>query len=117
MDAFVVWMPPLAALIMTAVCLPMWWERVPPNRWYGARVCTAFRSREDWYAINRAVGRVGAIAGLAAALGGALAAALPGPPELRTGIAAALVALAVLAMLLATFLVGRQRKAIKPRGK
>ena len=114
MDAFPQWLPCIAGFVIAAVSAPMALGRVKPNHWYGARVPVAFRSDEDWYAINRDVGRVGVIAGLVAAIACAGLAAMPGPEELRMGIGGAVLVLAALAMGVATFIAARRRKALDP---
>jgi uncharacterized membrane protein len=35
------------------VCLPLLFDLVPRNPWYGVRVREAFASDEAWYAVNR----------------------------------------------------------------
>ncbi len=46
-----------ANLIVGAVCillcLPLLFGLVPPNKWYGVRFPAAYKSRENWYRINR----------------------------------------------------------------
>lgn len=49
--------PPDSVLILLGVLtgllsLPLLFNLVPPNRLYGIRVCAAFISERNWYAIN-----------------------------------------------------------------
>jgi len=46
------------ALLVIALCVPMWLEWVPPNRFYGARFQASYSSDENWYRINRYCGRL-----------------------------------------------------------
>jgi len=40
------------AVIFILVSLPLVYNKIPMNRWYGFRIRKSFRSDEDWYAIN-----------------------------------------------------------------
>ncbi len=42
-----------APIAIILVSLPLVFELVPPNRWYGVRVREAYASDAAWYAINR----------------------------------------------------------------
>lgn len=49
--------PPATVLILLGILtgllsLPLLFNLVPPNRFYGIRVCAAFASESNWYAIN-----------------------------------------------------------------
>ena len=39
--------------VMFAAFLPLLFDRIPPNRWYGVRFAKSFSSTANWYAINR----------------------------------------------------------------
>ena len=45
-------------ILFILVCLPMVYRKIPMNRLYGVRTPKAFRSDEDWYAINEYGGKV-----------------------------------------------------------
>lgn len=54
----------LAPITIILVSLPLLFDLVPPNGWYGIRVREAYASDEAWYAVNR----VGGLAIVCAAL-------------------------------------------------
>lgn len=46
----------LAGLIFIAISLPLIYQKVPPNRWYGFRVRKTLSNPNIWYAANRVTG-------------------------------------------------------------
>lgn len=44
-------------LLFIFLSLPLIYDKIPPNRWYGFRLPKSFRSTENWYAINRYGGK------------------------------------------------------------
>lgn len=46
----------LAGLSLMALSLPLIYQKVPPNHWYGFRVRKTLTDRRIWYAANRAAG-------------------------------------------------------------
>ena len=46
-----------AGILLTVLALPLVWERVPPNWFYGFRVPATLRDRRLWYAVNRYAGQ------------------------------------------------------------
>lgn len=62
----------LDAVIFLALALPLIFDRVPPNRYYGFR-CRATRvSQREWYRLNRAFGKALALASIPVLLTGIL---------------------------------------------
>jgi hypothetical protein len=53
--------PPITIIL---VCLPLLFDLIPRNRWYGIRVREAMASDAAWYAVNR----LGAVAMIGASL-------------------------------------------------
>ncbi|KRA80505.1 hypothetical protein ASD76_15185 [Altererythrobacter sp. Root672] len=51
-------------LIFAALSLPMVFEWVGPNAYYGARTAASQASEAEWYRINQLSGLVGVIGGL-----------------------------------------------------
>jgi uncharacterized membrane protein len=43
--------------LLVALALPLWFRRIPPNWFYGARFAATLKSRDVWYAINARAGR------------------------------------------------------------
>lgn len=60
----------LMGLLFIALAIPLIGRRVRMNAWYGVRIPKAFRSEENWYAINEFGGKVLAVSGLLIALVG-----------------------------------------------
>lgn len=59
-------------LLLTALCVPLWLRKIPPNGWYGVRIPASFRSDEAWYELNAYGGRLLTLGGvILAALGAA----------------------------------------------
>ncbi len=48
-----------SGLLIAAFCLPLALGKVAPNKYYGVRVESSFRSDADWYRINGAGGKIG----------------------------------------------------------
>jgi hypothetical protein len=46
----------LAPITIILICLPLLFDLIPRNGWYGIRVREAYASDAAWYAINRAGG-------------------------------------------------------------
>jgi hypothetical protein len=82
--------PPITIIL---ICLPLVFEVIPRNRWYGVRVREAMGSDAAWYAINR----LGGLALIGAALAWLCAAAYAPPRYVQPiGIAAIVLTLAIL---------------------
>jgi|KBSMisStandDraft_5_1062788.scaffolds.fasta_scaffold93441_3 uncharacterized membrane protein len=45
-------------IVTVGVCLPLIYQKIPMNRFYGIRIPQAFASAERWYAINAYGGRL-----------------------------------------------------------
>lgn len=58
--------------LVTAICLPMVYERIPPNAVYGMRTKHTFRSNEAWYHLNEVGGMVFSMLGFPLMLGGSV---------------------------------------------
>ena len=41
------------AILLMAVLVPLWLQRIPRNRWYGFRFHTTLHNDEAWYAVNK----------------------------------------------------------------
>jgi len=53
-----------APITVILVSLPLLFNLIPPNRWYGVRVREAYASDDGWYAVNRTGGLAIVIAGV-----------------------------------------------------
>ena len=83
-------------IVIILVCIPLLFDLVPRNRWYGVRVREAFASDAAWYAANR----LGGAALIGACLVWIVAAIyLPRQYIQPVGVAAVLLALAVLTVI------------------
>ena len=82
--------PPITIIL---VCLPLLFDLIPRNRWYGVRVREAMASEAAWYAVNR----LGGMALMSACLIW-LAAAIYAPRQYvkPIGVGAVLLTLAIL---------------------
>jgi hypothetical protein len=54
----------LLGILSIGVGLPLYWDQVPPNPFYGIRIPKALESDESWYAINHVGGQKIFIAGI-----------------------------------------------------
>jgi arginine exporter protein ArgO len=46
----------MTAALFIGLALPLIWEAVPPNRWYGFRTRRTLSEPAVWYAVNRVTG-------------------------------------------------------------
>jgi hypothetical protein len=67
------------AVLVVAVSLPLLWDKIPMNHWYGVRIAKSFVSTDNWYRINRYGGRWLIIYGVCLALLSLVALMLPPP--------------------------------------
>ncbi len=44
------------SLLWFLLGLPLWLQKVGPNRWYGFRTATTLHNEDLWYPVNRVVG-------------------------------------------------------------
>src|SRR5262245_35184035 len=74
----------LIGLVFIAVSLPLIYEKIKPNHWYGFRTPKTFSNERIWYAANKTAGYDLLIAGIAIVAGSVLISALskyfPGIP-------------------------------------
>ena len=54
-----------APLLIAAICLPLAFELIGPNPFYGVRTAATRLSEAEWFRINRISGMAGMVAGLA----------------------------------------------------
>jgi uncharacterized membrane protein len=59
-------------LLLLAVGLPLIFNKIPRNRWYGVRLAASYKSEEAWYRINHFGGVALAIGGVGLMLAGVL---------------------------------------------
>jgi uncharacterized membrane protein len=45
-----------AGILFMGISIPLIFEKVPPNSWYGFRTAKTFSSDQIWYAANQAAG-------------------------------------------------------------
>ena len=43
----------IAGILIIGFCIPLIFEKIPMNHYYGVRFKTSFKSDESWYAINK----------------------------------------------------------------
>ena len=41
------------ATLIAGLSLPMYFEKIPPNRWYGIRTPKTLANKETWYRVNK----------------------------------------------------------------
>lgn len=58
------WLWTLAGLAFILAGLPLYFRKIPPNRWYGFRLPKTLRDEHSWYAANQTAGVDLALAGL-----------------------------------------------------
>ena len=58
----------LSSLLIAALGVPLWLEKVPPNALYGFRTPLTVHQPDVWYPVNKASGRDLVISGLVSAL-------------------------------------------------
>ena len=58
-----------SSIFLIVMALPLWFRRVPPNRWYGVRTRATLSDESLWYDVNEACGRDLFIAGVLVLLG------------------------------------------------
>lgn len=46
----------VTGLLFLGLSIPLIWQQVPPNRWYGFRVSKTFSDEAIWYSVNRVAG-------------------------------------------------------------
>ncbi len=44
-------------LLLAALAVPLWLEKIPPNGWYGFRVPSTLYNEQLWYKVNRYAAR------------------------------------------------------------
>ena len=54
----------LMGLLLVALCVPMMYDKIPPNSFYGFRTPRTLSDPNIWYPANRVAGRNLALAGL-----------------------------------------------------
>ncbi len=54
----------ICGLAFVVISIPLIFEKVPPNRWYGFRTKKTLSNREIWYKINKYTGKDIFIAGI-----------------------------------------------------
>jgi uncharacterized membrane protein len=54
----------LMGLLLVALCVPMMYDKIPPNSFYGFRTPRTLSDPNVWYPANRVAGRNLALAGL-----------------------------------------------------
>ncbi len=54
----------LMGLLVVALCVPMMYDKIPPNSFYGFRTPRTLSDPNVWYPANRVAGRNLALAGL-----------------------------------------------------
>ena len=62
----------LSGLLTTAICLPMVYEKVPMNSYFGMRTKHTFRSNESWVHLNEIGGMLFSLLGFPLMLGGSI---------------------------------------------
>ena len=92
----------LSGLLITCVCVPMIYELIPPNVWYGMRTKHTFRSNEAWYHLNEIGGMLFSLLGFPLMLGGGIGLFLTDQHVALIGTATSIAALVSLG--LATYL-------------
>ena len=60
----------MSGLLITGVCLPMIYGKLPMNLWYGMRTKTTFQSQESWAHLNEIGGMLFSLLGFPLILGG-----------------------------------------------
>ena len=66
-----------SGILIFAGCLPMVHNRIPMNKFYGARTKASFKNDESWYHLNEIGGMIFAMIGFPLILAGALGLTLP----------------------------------------
>lgn len=98
------WNIAAVGILMLLTSIPLILKKVPMNQVYGARFGKAFESSKNWYAINAYAGKVLFICGLHWVVAGLLGAYTRlGTLKYYSAVAMAVVALALLASVVATF--------------
>jgi len=77
MDALT-WLFTLSSALLTLLSIPLAFNRIPPNLFYGVRVRATLRNPDLWYAVNRYAGRRLAVVGLVSAAAALIWRAIPG---------------------------------------
>lgn len=54
----------IMGLLLTGLSVPMMYDKIPPNAWYGFRTPRTLSDPDIWYAANRVAGRNLAVAGV-----------------------------------------------------
>ncbi len=54
----------LLGVLSIGVGLPLYWNKIPPNPFYGIRIPKALESEESWYTINHVGGKKIVVAGI-----------------------------------------------------
>jgi uncharacterized membrane protein len=98
----------LVGLLLIAISVPLILERIPMNHWYGVRIPKAFKSRDNWYAINRVGGKWLMGAGAVMLLAGLVAAIRPPVGHDAVVVVALIPALAVVLALIPILLYARR---------
>jgi len=57
------------SMLLIAFALPLWFRRVPPNRWYGVRTRATLADEQRWYDVNERSGRDLLVAGVVLLVG------------------------------------------------
>lgn len=84
----------MSGALLTAICLPMIYRKLPMNAWYGMRTAKTFRSEEAWFHLNEIGGMLFSLLGFPLMLGGAIGFFLSDQYVALVGIASSVVCLA-----------------------
>ena len=61
-----------SGLLITGICMPMVYGKLPMNIWYGMRTKTSLQSEESWTHLNEIGGMLFSLLGFPMMLGGAI---------------------------------------------
>lgn len=77
MDALT-WLFTLSSVLLTLLSIPLAFDRIPPNLFYGMRVRATLNNPELWYAVNRYAGRRMAVVGVVSTAAALIWRGIPG---------------------------------------